>query len=111
MNPGNTATLDTTPRKQSYPAWRKTPYSNLIRYVPSGAYFGRLKVAGKLIRRSVNSTLTRNASPLFPACSCCRDLAVMMMMGKNRERLVVKGNVTSAYAGLAMAGSLDIFHG
>jgi hypothetical protein len=31
--------------------WQKTPYPNLIRYVPSGTYFGRVKVDGKLIRR------------------------------------------------------------
>lgn len=32
--------------------WQKTQYSNLIRYVPSGTYYARLRVKGKLIRRS-----------------------------------------------------------
>src|SRR2546425_13086154 len=32
--------------------WVKTPYPNLIRYKPSGNYFGRVRVNGKLIRRS-----------------------------------------------------------
>ena len=32
--------------------WQKTPYVNLIRYKPSQVYFARLKVKGKLIRRS-----------------------------------------------------------
>ncbi len=32
--------------------WVKTPYPNLIRYKPSGTYFGRVRVNGKLIRRS-----------------------------------------------------------
>ena len=35
--------------------WQKTPYSNLIRYVPSGTYFARMKVKGKLIRRSLKT--------------------------------------------------------
>ena len=35
--------------------WQKTPYPNLIRYVPSGRYFGRVKVDGKLIRRSLET--------------------------------------------------------
>jgi hypothetical protein len=44
-------TSDTTARKQAKSVWQKTPYPNLIRYVPSGSYFGRVKVSGKLIRR------------------------------------------------------------
>jgi integrase len=35
--------------------WQKTPYPNLIRYVPSGTYFGRVKVDSKLIRRSLDA--------------------------------------------------------
>src|ERR1019366_263371 len=31
---------------------QKTQHSNLIRYVPSGTYFARLRVRGKLIRKS-----------------------------------------------------------
>jgi hypothetical protein len=30
--------------------WQKTSYANLIRYVPSGIYYARLRVKGKLIR-------------------------------------------------------------
>ena len=48
-------TSDTTARKQIKSVWQKTPYPNLIRYVPSGSYFGRVKVAGKLIRRSLET--------------------------------------------------------
>lgn len=33
--------------------WQKTPYSNLIRHVPSGVYYARLRVKGKLIRKSL----------------------------------------------------------
>ena len=45
----------TTIPKPAKSAWQKTPYPNLIRYVPSGSYFGRVKVAGKLIRRSLET--------------------------------------------------------
>ena len=40
-----------TPDKE----WQKTPYSNLIRYVPSGIYYARLRVKGKLIRKSLKT--------------------------------------------------------
>jgi integrase len=35
--------------------WVKTPYPNLLRYKPSGNYFGRVRVNGKLIRRSLET--------------------------------------------------------
>jgi hypothetical protein len=35
--------------------WAKTPYPNLIRYKPCGNYFGRVRVNGKLIRRSLET--------------------------------------------------------
>ncbi len=35
--------------------WQKTQYANLIRYVPSGSYFARLRVRGKLIRKSLKT--------------------------------------------------------
>ncbi len=36
-------------------SWQKTPYANLVRYVPSGAYFARIRVGGKLIRQSLKT--------------------------------------------------------
>ena len=33
--------------------WQKTQFANLVRYVPSGTYYSRLRVAGKLIRKSL----------------------------------------------------------
>jgi integrase len=36
--------------------WQKTSYANLIRYQPSGKYFARLRVRGKLIRRCLKTT-------------------------------------------------------
>jgi hypothetical protein len=38
------------------PNWQSSQYSNLIRYVPSGAYYARLRVRGKLIRKSLKTT-------------------------------------------------------
>ena len=38
------------------PNWQRTSYANLVRYVPSGTYFSRIKVRGKLIRRSLKTT-------------------------------------------------------
>lgn len=39
--------------------WQKTPFANLIRYGPSQTYFARIRVKGKLIRRSLKTkTLT-----------------------------------------------------
>jgi integrase len=35
--------------------WQKTNFANLIRYVPSGVYFARLRVGGKLIRQSLKT--------------------------------------------------------
>jgi integrase len=42
--------------EQSNPKrWQKTQYANLIRYIPSGMYFARIRVAGKLIRQSLKT--------------------------------------------------------
>lgn len=35
--------------------WQKTSYANLIRYVPSGMYFCRVRVRGRLIRKSLKT--------------------------------------------------------
>src|SRR5476651_216449 len=35
--------------------WQRTQYSNLIRYIPSDTYFARVRVSGKLIRKSLNT--------------------------------------------------------
>jgi integrase len=36
-------------------SWQKTPYANLVRYAPSGKYFARIRVGGKLIRQSLKT--------------------------------------------------------
>jgi integrase len=39
--------------------WQKTQFANLVRYIPSGVYFARFRVKGKLIRKSLKTkTLT-----------------------------------------------------
>src|ERR1700722_2227464 len=37
--------------------WQKTQYANLIRYVPSGTYYARIRIRGKLLRRSLKTDL------------------------------------------------------
>jgi integrase len=35
--------------------WKATPVTNLVRYAPSGIYFARVRVGGKLIRQSLKT--------------------------------------------------------
>jgi integrase len=51
MNAKKTAAKTAKPGKE----WQKAQYANLIRYVPSGIYYARLRVKGKLIRRSLKT--------------------------------------------------------
>jgi hypothetical protein len=39
-------------RESTAKKWQKTQFSNLVRYVPSGKYFARSRVRGKLIRKA-----------------------------------------------------------
>ncbi len=48
-------TLPSPTKRKADADWVKTPYPNLIRYKPSGNYFGRVRVNGKLIRRSLET--------------------------------------------------------
>ena len=41
--------------EKSADLWQKTQFANLIRYVPSGVYFARFRVHGKLIRKSLKT--------------------------------------------------------
>jgi integrase len=38
-------------------AWQSTQYANLIRYVPSGNYYARIRIRGKLLRKCLNTDL------------------------------------------------------
>jgi integrase len=46
--------------------WESTTVQNLIRYGPSGTYFGRFKVGGKLIRKSLETTVFSVAKQRLP---------------------------------------------
>lgn len=35
--------------------WQTTQYANLVRYKPSKAYFARIRIGGKLIRRTLKT--------------------------------------------------------
>ena len=45
-----------TSNSESESLWTKAPVANLVRYEPSGIYFARAKVRGKLIRKSLDTT-------------------------------------------------------
>ena len=51
-----TATAGHTNAKRGK-VWQSTQYSNLIRYVPSGTFFTRLRVGGNLIRKSLKTNV------------------------------------------------------
>ena len=40
---------------ESKSRWQKTPYANLVRYVPSRTYFARIRIRGKLIVKSLKT--------------------------------------------------------
>jgi integrase len=42
-------------KTESESVWQKTPVPNLVRYIPSGVLFARVRVKGKLIRRSLKT--------------------------------------------------------
>ena len=48
------------------PIWKKTKEQNLIRYQPSGTYFARFKAGGKLIRKSLHTTVFSVAKLRLP---------------------------------------------
>ena len=48
------------------PLWESTTVQNLIRYRPSGTYFARFKVGGKLIRQTLNTAVFSVARQRLP---------------------------------------------
>src|SRR6266567_8355288 len=48
------------------PLWESTTVQNLIRYRPSGAYFARFKVGGKLVRKSLETPVFSVAKQRLP---------------------------------------------
>src|SRR5215469_11090650 len=57
MNSSDSQQTDpkTASDQQPDSVWQKTPYANLLRYKPSKVYFARIRVRGKLIRRSLKT--------------------------------------------------------
>jgi integrase len=45
------------PAAQEGREWQKTQFANLIRYVPSGTYYARIRIRGKLLRKSLGTDL------------------------------------------------------
>ena len=48
------------------PFWESTTVQNLVRYNPSGTYFGRFRVGGKVIRQSLGTTVFSVAKQRLP---------------------------------------------
>lgn len=76
--------------------WQKTQYANLIRYVPSGTYYARVRVAGKLIRRSLKTDV------LTVAKLRLGDL-------KEREREAVESRDSASKGRMTFGGCVVIF--
>lgn len=45
----------TSPESKRPKVWSETQYANLIRYIPSGTFYARVRVCGKLIRKSLQT--------------------------------------------------------
>jgi integrase len=52
--------------RSNMPLWETTAVQNLIRYEPSGTYFARFKIARKLIRKSLETTVFSVAKQRLP---------------------------------------------
>ena len=82
-------TLPSPAKREADAEWAKTPYSNLLRYKPSGNYFGRVRVNGKLIRRSLEThVLTVATLKLSDILQDHRRLAVNKGQSVNGEVII-----------------------
>jgi hypothetical protein len=81
--------------KDSIPApkdlWLKTPYANLVHYVPSGVYFSRICVRGKLIRRLLKTDRLTVAK-----------LQLANLEKSERQRVEIQGAVANGNYALAI---------
>jgi PAS domain S-box-containing protein len=78
--------------------WLKTSFSNLVHYVPSGIYFARIRVRGKLIRRSLKTNTISVAK-----------LRLADIEKIERQRIEIQGAVTSG--NMRFGEALAIFRG
>ena len=76
--------------------WLKTQYANLIRYTPSKTYFARIRIGGKLIRRSLKTKV------LSVAKLRLGDL-------EKKERQLVEHHTTSTDGRMSFGDALTIY--
>jgi hypothetical protein len=76
--------------------WQKTQYANLIRYKPSKAYFARIRINGKLIRRSLKTSVLSVAK---------------LRLGdmEKKERQLAEHQTTSGDGRMTFGGALNIY--
>jgi hypothetical protein len=85
-----TNTEKTTPERKS--PWEKSRIPNLVRYAPSGIYFARLRVSGKLIWKSLKTDVYSVAEQRLP------DEIKTHRQTAERERKTLTGKMTFADA-------------
>lgn len=68
--------------------WQTTPVANLVRYEPSGAYYARLRVAGKLVWKKLDTDVFSVAKQRLP------DFVKEQRQGVEREREMTSGKMT-----------------
>lgn len=68
--------------------WVKAPVSNLVRYKPSGVYFARAKIGGKLIRQSLKTNVLSIAKLRL------RDLLGAEQQSNARQKHIESGKMT-----------------
>jgi len=68
--------------------WVKAPVANLVRYKSSGIYFARAKVGGKLIRRTLKTSV------LSIARLRLRDLLIGEQQNVERQNTIAVGKMT-----------------
>jgi len=87
-------------QQQTGSLWENSPTANLVRYKPSGVYFARARIAGKLIRKSLGTTvysvavlklanvLKEHRQIAAGACSChqAADLVRFLAYGGFRKK-------------------------
>jgi len=80
--------------------WKKSSAANIVRYGPSGVYFARVRIGGKLIRRSLETTVLEVAKPRLAG-----------LVKKEREKLDSAGRLVGGkmtFADAAHLYSLEI---
>ena len=81
--------------------WVKTPFTNLIRYTPSGVYFARVRIKGRLIRRSLKTKV------LSVAKLRLTDLENSERRASERQSEAVQGKMTFRDAAQILKSRID----